>query len=168
MQALLMYAYGLQLLTLTLGINQHQEPQHICKPIPGDSNWPSRLEWRNLDFSLQGRLISPPPPGAVCHPTQATFNPIACPVVAAQWQLNSFHISNPISNNLNNWNNDSCLPVPAYPCSGDGYPRYVINATSVKDVQEGVKFAKKTGVRLIVKGTGHDYLGRYALLTSSR
>lgn len=78
----------------------------------------------------------------------------------AEWRLNAFHAANPISNTINNWNNDSCLPIPAFPCSGAGYPVYVINATSEKDVKKGVDFARKTGVRLVVKGTGHDYLGR--------
>jgi hypothetical protein len=60
----------------------------------------------------------------------------------------------------NNWNNDSCLPDFADPCSGKGYSVYVINATCVDDVKKGVDFARNNNVRLIVKGMGHDYLGR--------
>lgn len=37
---------------------------------------------------------------------------------------------------------------------------YVINATTVEDVQAGVKFAKEHGIRLIVKNSGHDFVGR--------
>lgn len=37
---------------------------------------------------------------------------------------------------------------------------YVINATEPKHVQLGVDFARKTGVRLVVKNTGHDFLGK--------
>jgi hypothetical protein len=60
----------------------------------------------------------------------------------------------------NNWNNDSCLPIPGVRCSGEGYPVYVVNAISVGDVKAGVDFAMENDVRLVVKGTGHDYLGR--------
>jgi hypothetical protein len=37
---------------------------------------------------------------------------------------------------------------------------YVIQAMTPQDISEGVKFAKKHGIRLVIKGTGHDYLGR--------
>ncbi|KAM0323137.1 hypothetical protein ACHAQA_008987 [Verticillium albo-atrum] len=59
-----------------------------------------------------------------------------------------------------NFSNDTCLPNPAYPCSPDGYPPYVVNATTAEHVKLGVDFARKHNVRLIVKSTGHDYLGR--------
>jgi FAD/FMN-containing dehydrogenase len=65
-----------------------------------------------------------------------------------------------VSTIQNNWNNDTCLPYPTDPCSGEGYPIYVVNATSAEDVKKGVDFARENNVRLIVKGTGHDYLGR--------
>jgi FAD/FMN-containing dehydrogenase len=37
---------------------------------------------------------------------------------------------------------------------------YVINATSAADVKAGVDFAREHGVRLIVKNSGHDFVGR--------
>lgn len=37
---------------------------------------------------------------------------------------------------------------------------YVVNATCASDVKKGVDFARRHGVRLVVEGTGHDYLGR--------
>jgi hypothetical protein len=106
----------------------------------------------------------PPPPGAVCHPNQPTYNPAACPAVQAGWLTTIWHTDNPVSSIENNWNNDTCLPYPTVPCSGEGYPVYVVNATSAEDVKKGVDFARENNVRLIVKGTGHDYLGRYILL----
>jgi hypothetical protein len=65
-----------------------------------------------------------------------------------------------LSEDQPNWSNDSCLPDPSAGCSGAGYSVYVINATSKEYVKKGVDFARKNNVRLIVKGTGHDYLGR--------
>ena len=38
------------------------------------------------------------------------------------------------------FNNDTCLPEPSYPCSGAGYPAFVINATSSEHVKMGVDF----------------------------
>ena len=37
---------------------------------------------------------------------------------------------------------------------------YAVAAESAEDVAAAVKFAREHGVRLVVKGTGHDYLGR--------
>ena len=37
---------------------------------------------------------------------------------------------------------------------------YVVNATCAEDVKKGIDFARERNVRLVVKGTGHDYLGR--------
>lgn len=160
MQRLIMFSYAHQLITLAAGLFTLPQHHPRCKPIPGDAQWPSPDVWTKLNFSLNGRLLTLPPPGAVCHPTQSTFNPVTCPIVASQWHLNSFHAANSISNTLNNWNNDSCLPFPGLPCTGDGYPRYVVDARSAEDVKKGIVFARRTGLRLIVKGTGHDYLGR--------
>lgn len=41
-----------------------------------------------------------------------------------------------------------------------GYPAYVVLATCVQDVQRAVQFASDTGVRLIIKGTMHDFSER--------
>jgi FAD/FMN-containing dehydrogenase len=45
-------------------------------------------------------------------------------------------------------------------CTIGGYPSYVINASDVRDVQLGVNFARNTGIRLVVKNTGHDFSGK--------
>ncbi|KAK4495007.1 hypothetical protein PRZ48_013334 [Zasmidium cellare] len=60
------------------------------------------------------------------------------------------------------YNDETCLPTAKTPCSTAGYPAYVIEAETATDVQAGVRFARDTGVRLIVKGTGHDVSGRSA------
>ncbi|KAL9033660.1 MAG: hypothetical protein Q9214_007407, partial [Letrouitia sp. 1 TL-2023] len=128
-----------------------------CKVTPSSLKWPSKSDWKALNQSVSGRLIAPVPPGAVCHPTRPEFNPQSCTVLSQQWSTESFHALNPVSVD---YNDDTCPPNAALPCSSDGYPAYVIAATNVNDVQQGVKFAARTGVRLIVKGTGHDVPGR--------
>ncbi|KAH8682868.1 hypothetical protein BGZ60DRAFT_479702 [Tricladium varicosporioides] len=153
-----MYLYLLQFLglTSTLQASSHQQ----CKATPGSHDWPSDFEWAQLNQTLSGRLIKPIPPGAVCHPDQSTFDSTTCPVVQAGWKTAVWHTNNPVSSIRDNWNNDTCIPIPTAPCSGEGYPIYVINATVASDVKKGVDFARRNNIRLIVKGTGHDYLGR--------
>jgi hypothetical protein len=155
-----MLTYVLQFLRLTTSWTSHYDGS--CKAAPGSNTWPRDAEWAALNHTLSGRLLKPLPPGAVCHPNQPTFNVVACPAVQAGWLTTSWHSNSPVSVSENNWANDTCLPNPVYPCSGQGYPIYVVNATCAEDVKKGVDFAREKNVRLIVKGTGHDYLGRSA------
>ena len=38
---------------------------------------------------------------------------------------------------------------------------YTVNATEVSAISKGIEFAKRHSIRLVVKNTGHDILGRY-------
>jgi hypothetical protein len=138
-------------------------PTSSCKPTPSSSDWPSAADWQALNKSVSGNLIATNPPGAVCHPPLSQFNNTSCALLAKQWANSSFHASDPVSVDFND---DTCLPSPTAPCSGAGYPVYVVKAIKASDIQEAVVFARKTGVRLVVKGTGHDFLGRYAQAAS--
>jgi hypothetical protein len=132
-----------------------------CKAIPGTPSWPSDQVWVTLNNTVSGKLIASIPPGGVCHPGQQNYNNASCATVANLWTTSwAFHQDDPVSSAYNNWNNDTCLPAPDYPCSGLGYPVYVINATLPEHVQAGVNFARENNVRLIVKASGHDFRGR--------
>jgi len=57
----------------------------------------------------------------------------------------------------------TCQPPAIYNsgnCNQGGYPTYVINATTVADIQTAVNFARNTGIRLVIKNTGHDFSGK--------
>jgi FAD binding domain len=58
--------------------------------------------------------------------------------------------------------NNTCLPTtdPTTSCTRGNYPVYVINATSTAHIQIGVIFARLFNIRLIIKNTGHDFLGK--------
>lgn len=130
-----------------------------CKPLPGSSQWPSVHQWQSLNASVSGRLLSVKAPGAVCYPDQPEYDSKACQTLTAQWSNSSYHRFSPVTVDSND---DTCSPylVQYTSCSKSGYPAYVVAAEKVSDVQAGIRFAAQTGVRLIVKGTGHDFLGR--------
>lgn len=75
----------------------HGNSSRSCKASPGSAAWPSERAWAELDQSLGGRLLRPPPPGAVCHPGQPTFDAEQCTVVTAAWHTYDFHSNDPIS-----------------------------------------------------------------------
>lgn len=47
-------------------------------------------------------------------------------------------------------------------CTLGGFPEYAVNVSNVAQIQLAVNFARNTNVRLVVKNTGHDYLGKSA------
>lgn len=117
-------------------------PPSACKAVPGTPGWPTLSVWAQLNDSTSGRLFQPTPPGAVCHPGQPTYNTAECTVVQAAWSTQTFHDSNPVSSMYQQWNNDTCLPNATDPCSGEGYPVYVLNATTAEHVKAAIDFGK--------------------------
>ncbi|KAK5632339.1 hypothetical protein RRF57_008054 [Xylaria bambusicola] len=125
------------------------------------AQWPPEETWAKFNQSTGGKLIKPrAPPGAVCHPGQPTYNANKCAIVTAAWATYDFHVADPISNMWQQFNNDTCLVNPYYPCSSAGYPAYVVNATTPLDVKLSFEFARKHNIRVVVKSSGHDFQGR--------
>ena len=113
-----------------------------CRAFPGSKDWPSDREWSRLNKAVSGRLIKPEPPGGVCHEGQPNYDEDQCPNVVEGWKTMEFHASDPVSVMRDQFANQTCLPDPQYPCSGQGYPSYVVNATTAKHVKAAVDFGK--------------------------
>lgn len=122
-----------------------------CKTYPNTPSWPSQSQWSSLNDTLQGRLIKPVPPGGVCHPEQPNYDEATCREIAGEseggegpglWRSYDWHAEDPVSMQYDNWANWTCLPDVDAPCSGQGYPAYVVNASTVEHVQAGVNFGK--------------------------
>ncbi|KAF7167912.1 hypothetical protein CNMCM6106_003282 [Aspergillus hiratsukae] len=60
------------------------------------------------------------------------------------------------------WQNQTCDPFTPKdrPCVLGNYVNYSINVTGANDVAAGIQFLKKHNVRLVIKNTGHDFLGK--------
>ncbi|MCJ1430458.1 hypothetical protein MMC29_008376 [Sticta canariensis] len=58
--------------------------------------------------------------------------------------------------------NQSCDPFApeSIPCTLGNYVDYAINVTEVSDISKGIAFASKYNIRLVIRNTGHDYLGK--------
>jgi len=115
-------------------------PNKSCKAHPSNADWPSADDWARLNKALDGRLIKPTPPAAACHPGQPGHDPKRCAEVKKAWETTEFHCGNPVSVLLDQFTNYTCLPDAAYPCTGDGYPAYVVNATTARHIKLGVDF----------------------------
>jgi hypothetical protein len=60
------------------------------------------------------------------------------------------------------WQGRSCLPTnnPDDTCTLGGYPEYAVEARNVAQIQLAVNFARNNNLRLVIKNTGHCYLGK--------
>lgn len=122
-----------------------------CKAYPGDDSWPAAQMWTALNSTLDGNLLQPPPPGGVCHPGQKNFQDGQCPTLAKEWTTFDFHVNNPVSVMSDQFTNYTCLPDQNDPCSSEGYPAYVINATTSSHVKIGIDFGKLTFLKILRK-----------------
>lgn len=134
-----------------------------CKVYPGDRNWPSDEAWANLNKLVDNRLLDRPDPiASVCY-NGPLYNAEECVKVTAHWNESYSHFDNAVEMMSPVAQGMTCLPpniFDSHNCTRGGFPMYVINATKPEHVQTGVNFARNTGVRLVVKNTGHDFLGK--------
>lgn len=58
--------------------------------------------------------------------------------------------------------NFSCSPFtePNASCTVGPLARYAVNVSSAVDVQKSLEFVRKYNIRLVIRNTGHDYLGK--------
>lgn len=62
------------------------------------------------------------------------------------------------------WMNNSCSPFlsPDGDCTLGHLASYAIDVTGAEDAAAGIRFAQEHNIRLTIKNTGHDFLGRSA------
>ncbi|KAI1777184.1 FAD-binding domain-containing protein [Hypoxylon cercidicola] len=138
-------------------------PLEGCRVSPGTAEWPLEQEWSQLNSSLGGALIKAVPPAAVCYDGPAR-DEAACNILLFNATFNNYYINNPV-NVFSEWpEGDTChlRPASGESCIQGGFPTYVVNATTVKQIQMAVNFARNKNLRLVIKNTGHDLIGRSA------
>ncbi|KAI1121207.1 hypothetical protein F5Y10DRAFT_288756 [Nemania abortiva] len=137
-----------------------------CKVTPSDSAWPSSLEWQKLNSSLGGSMLRTTPAASSCYADNPFGALESCDDVSYGWGYSYFHSNLPESIDYPIWANNSCLPPNATGydvssgCHVGGYPSYIVNATTSKQVATALKWASDRNIRVVVKGTGHDLNGR--------
>ncbi|KAK3680909.1 hypothetical protein B0T22DRAFT_474350 [Podospora appendiculata] len=140
-----------------------------CKCYFGDDCWPAASAWQRLNQTVDGSLSVNMPPGAACHNTFAgpfgtvnTYNAAACADITANFADESWTVSQPAAALWTYWTGDTCRPSedPTASCTLGNYGVYVIKATKHAHIKAGVDFARKNNIRLVLRNTGHDFIGR--------
>ncbi|KAL4806377.1 FAD binding domain protein [Aspergillus unguis] len=145
--------------------NRSRSLRHACKVMPGDEDWPSDLAWEVFDLLVGGALIKPAPLAAVCYPDWEEYDADKCASITTDWITSDLHMNDPTSIMLPLYEGRTCM-APGYnytsSCTQGAYPTYVVNATTVMQIQLAVNFARNQNLRLVVKNTGHDFNGKAA------
>jgi hypothetical protein len=131
-----------------------------CKAAPGAAGWPAAADWAALSRQVNGALLQPPPAGAPCHRSSPAYSAARCRSVQDAWKSSEFHANHPTSTLWTNVNGYSCEADASSACGSGGFPLYVLNASTAAQVARVVKWAGERNVRVNVKSTGHDFLGR--------
>ncbi|EED18847.1 conserved hypothetical protein [Talaromyces stipitatus ATCC 10500] len=132
-----------------------------CKPLPGDSSWPSPSEWNTFNSLLGGSLIKASPAAAACYGLE--YSAEKCASIISDWDTEGFQTSDPTSVMDPLYVGRSCMPPGlnyTNTCDMGAYPTYVVNVSSVAQIQLAVNFARNKGLRFVVKNTGHDLIGK--------
>jgi hypothetical protein len=146
--------------TQSRGLTKEWPQRRECKILPTDSEWPSEGEWSQLNELVGGSILRPKPAAAPCHPEHESYDLEECVKITTGWGTSQFHADHPTSSLWTNVNNYSCLNTPDSPCTRSGFPQYVLNATQPQQIAIALKWAKERNIRINVKSTGHDFLGR--------
>ncbi|KAF2657495.1 FAD-binding domain-containing protein, partial [Lophiostoma macrostomum CBS 122681] len=148
-------------------VKQENGVTYQCKCYSDNACWPTGADWTALNTTVQGALKVALPPGAVCHnsignTSTSTYNAAACANVQANWLNEQWLTDDPILALWPLYTNNTCLPTsdPNTPCTRGFYGNYVILATNKAQIKAGVDFARTHNLRLIIRNTGHDFMGR--------
>lgn len=141
--------------------------QNKCRIIPGDASWPSPNIWQQLNKTVDGKLIATVPIAAACHTTlfgqsNSLFDQDACNALRDNWHFPETHLPSSSSPMAYQFSNNSCNPWldPHTPCTLGSHVVYNVNATAVSHLHAAVAFARDHNIRLVIRNTGHDYLGK--------
>ncbi|KAK7612538.1 hypothetical protein IWX49DRAFT_585211 [Phyllosticta citricarpa] len=139
--------------------------------LPGESCWPSNDQWRALNTSLGGQLRITEPMASSCFEGSSNYDAKQCAWVQSRYGDDMARSS--VYGAMQNLQWEGCgeqeclvktgklqsAPIQEF-CSLGALSAYYVNATTTDDVIQTLKFVNKTGVRLSIKNSGHDYLGR--------
>ncbi|KAM0326318.1 hypothetical protein ACHAQA_006918 [Verticillium albo-atrum] len=131
-----------------------------CYCLPGDACWPKASAWSQFNSTVGGRLVATVPIGSPCH--DPTYDAAACAQLQSQWTNPLTHIPSSSSVMQTFFANQSCDPFTdrTKPCTLGNYVSYAVDVECSSDVARALKFAKANNLRVVVRNTGHDFLGR--------
>ncbi|RFU78090.1 6-hydroxy-d-nicotine oxidase [Trichoderma arundinaceum] len=147
---------------------EKRQNSQACRNLPGDAGWPSTQAWDKLNSTVGGRLLRGVPFGHVCYGPSP--DAAACTQAKNTWEDLTPFLADPVNVISSYFENTTCSPFygplstnSAYhsiTCSQGPIAPYAIDVSNAAAAVAGVNFARENNIRLIIKNTGHDILGR--------
>ncbi|EFQ35401.1 FAD binding domain-containing protein [Colletotrichum graminicola] len=156
--AVLVASWGLSSAAFALR-PRHGNPS--CRYLPTDDGWPTTADWDRLNTTVSGKLVRGEPLAQPCY--RPSEDVAKCAQVRGAWGSNSIYYDDPVAVMSPFWLNNSCNPFlssASDTCTLDNVASYAISVTDAASVMAGLEFAQQKNIRVSVKNTGHDYLGR--------
>jgi len=140
----LTFAVLLGLLHAGCATTTRAEP-HRCRPtLPC---WPTAADWQRLQSSLRGKL----------EEAQSPLRPCTVDATSAACATALRNLKNPFYLQDQPGGTQSAGWLGAW---SPAQSAYAVAAENADDIVAAVNFARDHHLRLVIKGTGHDYLGR--------
>ncbi|KAH7887276.1 hypothetical protein F5I97DRAFT_1925727 [Phlebopus sp. FC_14] len=144
-----------------------------CKCLPGDPCFPDSATWNNFSETLSSPVLSGIRPlASVCYPDDASYSSAMCAIANASQYDASYRAASVNTVQYINFEQlistngtvDGC-PFPSSSavdsvCYQGRVPSYAVNASTVQDIQNTLRFATEHNLHLVVKNTGHELMGR--------
>ncbi|KAH7128517.1 FAD binding domain-containing protein [Dendryphion nanum] len=143
-----------------------QGRQYRCKCYKTDSCWPAAASWTALNTTVGGNLFKVVPPGATCYNSfdgKNLYNQQQCQTANSGWSKEDWHADQQVTNMWTYWTNHTCNPSTTArntACTLGHLPEYVIMAKTAAHIKAGVDYARTNNIRLLIRNTGHDFMGR--------
>ncbi len=125
----------------------HENTSLKCRCLPNQDCWPSESDWGSLSKQLSKPLVKPKSELSPCKENEKSA---ACQLALKNMQ-NPFYVQSlPGETMSQGW----------YKAWDSQLSEYAVEAQSTKDVVAAVNFARQHNIKVVIKGAGHDYLGR--------
>ncbi|KAL0254671.1 hypothetical protein SLS55_010151 [Diplodia seriata] len=130
--------------------------------LPGEPCWPALSQWASFNSSLNGRLRITEPWASPCY---LNSDSSLCAMAKTESHNDIARASVYGATQNLQWQEcgaQRCMLKGADngQCSLGALSAYYVNATTASDVVQTINFVNKTGIRMSIKNSGHDYFGR--------
>ncbi|KAJ5369416.1 hypothetical protein N7509_014028 [Penicillium cosmopolitanum] len=136
-----------------------------CRCQPDQPCWPTEGQWAALNNSIGGNLVTVKPLARSCH--DPNFNASACSVVQTNTYNSTYRSLHPGALQWENWETWPAADEKCYtesprsdPCEQGRLSLFSAEVRNAQHIQTIVNFVTRHNIKLVIKNTGHDFLGR--------
>lgn len=147
----MLFCWRISILTVIFITLLKRSKSEECRCLPHEPCWPTIEEWNSLNQTVGGHLSIPFSPVDDCLDGRWEDNPEACDESLRKLGADPFYLQTLAGGTESTGQTRAWTAMPS---------KYAIEARNEADIAAGVVFAQKHNLRLVVKGTGHDYYGR--------